>query len=75
MSDIIVIGHLNDLWKDKYVNLNGYTWCDANNTKKKPYGLNIYKHIFVDLNSIRRIPGIHKNGTEMSDQKCLTIEQ
>lgn len=42
---------------------------------KKPYGLNIYKHIFVDLNSIRRIPGIHKNGTEMSDQKCLTIEQ
>lgn len=41
---------------------------------KKPYGLNIYKHIFVDLNSIRRIPGIHNNGTRMSDHRAIKFD-
>lgn len=68
--------HLNDLWKEKYVNLNGYTWCGANNIPKKPHRLHIYELIFVDKNktNLCRIPGTQNNGTRMSDHRTKKFD-
>lgn len=43
-SDFIVNVHLYKIWRDKYVNRNGYTVCDAKNIPKSC----IYEHIFID---------------------------
>lgn len=45
--DIMVSLHLKDLWRDTWVNLNGYTWCGANNNIKKPDRFHIYKDILL----------------------------
>lgn len=74
MSDIIVSLHLNDLWKEKYVNSNGYTWCDANNIPKSRIDyIFISTSLLIKIKQIiiSRIPGTHNNGTRMSDHRAI----
>lgn len=74
MSDIIVSLHLNDLWKDKYVNNNGFTWCDAYNIPNSRIDyifLSTSLLIKIKQISIRRIPSTQNNGTGMSDRRAI----
>lgn len=66
--------NLIDFWKSEFPELNGLTWCDAENNPKSriDYVLlneNIYRK-FGGL-IIRKIPGTHSKGNRMSDHRFL----
>lgn len=49
-SDFIVNVYLYKIWRDKYVNCNGYIVCDVKNILKSC----IYEYIFIDKDKVNK---------------------
>ena len=65
---------LSDIWLEKHPQLNGFTWCNANDipTSRIDYAF-LSNDILYQLDKvlIRRVPGTHSNGVRMTDHRCL----
>ena len=68
---------LTDLRKKNYSNLNGLTWCDAENNPKSRIDYILINENFCHKFSglcIRKIPGTHSKGCRMSDHKFFKFQ-
>ena len=66
MKEIINIFDLVDIWKNKYSNLNGFTWCRID-------FIFVSSDIIDDINNVkvRRIPVTQQNGGRLSDHRYI----
>ena len=67
---------LTDVWIDKHPQLNGYTWCNANDIPTSRIDYMFLSNEFMykmDKILIRRVPGTHSNGTRMTDHRLLKL--
>lgn len=74
LSEILHKLDLVDIWKHKYPDKNGFTWCDADNCPKNRIDYIFVSNEILDLTKnmiIRRIPGTHNKNTRMSDHRYL----
>ena len=67
---------LTDVWIDKHPQLNGYTWCNANDIPTSRIDNMFLSNEFMykmDKILIRRVPGTHSNGTPLTDHRLLKL--
>ena len=66
LLDTVRCLELTDVWLEKNPQLNGYTWCNANDIPTSRIDYMFLSHYFMykmDKVLIRRVPGTHSNGT------------
>ncbi len=77
LREMINMLDLVDLWKYKHPDLNGFTWCNANDfpTSRIDF-IFVSKDIIDDITKvkIRRVPGTQPGGVRLSDHRYICCQ-